>query len=192
MIGPGTLVLVVGPSGAGKDTLIGLMRALGAGQSSIVFPRRIVTRAASTHEDHDCMSGADFAKAAQAGAFALSWQAHGLSYAIPATIYSDLQRGAAAVCNVSRSVIVDARAQYASCAVVLVTAPRDVLLARVAQRNRPSDGDVARRVDRVAPTSEDIQPDIVIENVGDPATGATQLLNFVMRRAAANARLSAR
>ena len=46
-IGPGTLVVVVGPSGAGKDTLIGLARALCANDARVVFPRRIVTRSPS-------------------------------------------------------------------------------------------------------------------------------------------------
>ncbi len=51
-IGPGRLVLVVGPSGAGKDTLIGLAQAACAEDGTIVFPRRVVTREASASEDN--------------------------------------------------------------------------------------------------------------------------------------------
>src|SRR6266699_2369727 len=51
-VGPGALVLVVGPSGAGKDTLIAMARASCADDAATVFPRRIVTRARSDAEDH--------------------------------------------------------------------------------------------------------------------------------------------
>ena len=52
-IGPGRLVLVVGPSGAGKDTLIDLARAACAGDNRIVFARRVVTRESSDAEDNE-------------------------------------------------------------------------------------------------------------------------------------------
>ena len=41
---PGRIVLVVGPSGAGKDTLINLARAHFSDTDTVVFPRRLVTR----------------------------------------------------------------------------------------------------------------------------------------------------
>ena len=66
-IGPGRLVLVVGPSGAGKDTLIAGAKAGLADDASVVFPRRVVTRASGNGEDHDTLTVAEFDRSAQSG-----------------------------------------------------------------------------------------------------------------------------
>jgi ribose 1,5-bisphosphokinase len=174
-IGPGALVLVVGPSGAGKDTLIALARALCADDPRIVFPRRIVTRPASAAEDHDSVTPSQFDAAAGQGAYAFRWEAHGLKYALPAAIDTELRAGRTVVCNVSRAVVHELRERYARVIVVLVTAPKDVLLARLAARGREGGGDVAERLDRAVPAGADFAPDIVIENVGDPNDGANRL-----------------
>ena len=82
----GALVLVVGPSGAGKDTLIAAARTALAGDGRFVFPRRIITRSASRWEDHDTLDEAQFSAALAAGQFAAHWRAHGLYYALPVSI----------------------------------------------------------------------------------------------------------
>jgi ribose 1,5-bisphosphokinase len=76
-IGPGRLILVVGPSGAGKDTLLGQARAACADNSSIVFPRRVVTREASSFEDNEQLSLDAFQQARSLGDFAVHWEAQG-------------------------------------------------------------------------------------------------------------------
>jgi ribose 1,5-bisphosphokinase len=182
-IGPGALVVVVGPSGAGKDTLIALARTQCADDARIVFPRRIVTRPPSTAEDHDSATPAQFDAASGQGAYAFWWEAHGLQYALPAAIDSDLRAGMTVACNVSRGVIRQLRARYARLTVVLVTAPKDVLLARLAARGRERSGDVAERLDRAEAAVEDFRPDIVIENIGDPDLGASRLAEVLRREA---------
>ena len=175
-IGPGALVVVVGPSGAGKDTLIGLARALCADNPRIAFPRRIVTRPPSSAEEHDSVSPAQFDAALAQGAYAFWWQAHGLKYALSEAIDADLRAGKTVVCNVSRGVVRALRERYAHVTAVLVTAPKDLLLARLAARGRESGGDVAERIDHAAPTIEDLKPDVVIENIGDPQAGVAAVL----------------
>ena len=81
-IGPGRLVLVVGPSGAGKDTLLGLAKAACADDPNIVFPRRVITRQASASEDNEEVSAGTFQEALGRGDFAMHWEAHGHSYAL--------------------------------------------------------------------------------------------------------------
>jgi ribose 1,5-bisphosphokinase len=175
LIGPGRLVVVVGPSGAGKDTLIARARAELAGDPAFVFPLRRVTRAATADEDHLTISEADFSNAVSRGDFAFWWEAHTLKYALPAAINDDIRAGRTVVCNVSRGIVSALRYRYARLSVVLVTAPADVLVGRLQTRGRASDGDLARRLGREAPSQAKFAPDHVIENVGDIADGAVRL-----------------
>jgi ribose 1,5-bisphosphokinase len=181
-IGPGALVVVVGPSGAGKDTLIALARAICADDPRIVFPRRIVTRPASAAEDHDSATPFAFDAAVGQGAYAFWWEAHGLKYALSAAIDAALRAGKTVVCNVSRAVVGQLRARYARLTVVMVTAPKDLLLARLAARGRESGGGVAERLDRAAPAIDDLAPDVTIENIGDPSDGARCLVEVLRRK----------
>lgn len=178
-IGPGRLVLVVGPSGAGKDTLIQGARESCADDPSVVFPRRVVTRPSSAAEDHDTMSDEAFKTAVADGAFALWWGAHGNQYGIPASIDADIRAGKTVICNVSRTIIEPARRKYAQVAGVLVTAPAGVLAARLAGRNRSSDGVVEARIARFAAVDQAFEPDFEIQNTGRPAVGVRRLLNAI-------------
>ena len=132
----GHLVLVVGPSGAGKDTLINGARETLAQHHTIRVVRRVVTRASSQWEDHDSLDAGTFLAQQQAGAFALHWQAHGLHYGIPAIIATWLHAGEIVICNCSRAAIGQAREKFPDVVVVLVTASQDILAARLAGRAR--------------------------------------------------------
>jgi ribose 1,5-bisphosphokinase len=180
-IGPGTLIVVVGPSGAGKDTLIALARTLCADDLRIVFPRRIVTRQPSDAEDHDSATPFEFDAAVAQRAYAFWWEAHGLKYALSGAIDAELQAGNTVVCNVSRAVVPQLRERYTRLTVVLVTAPNEVLLARLAARGREGGSDVAERLGRAAPAIEVVAPDITIENIGDPHEGARRLAEVLRR-----------
>lgn len=134
----GVLILVVGPSGAGKDTLIDHARSALV-TKPIVFARRIVTRPPNTSEPHDTLDPDAFALAAQSGAFAFRWQAHGLDYAVPVEVESRLAAGEAVVCNVSRGVVAELRSRYPRVRVIYIDAPLATRLARIAGRRRPGE-----------------------------------------------------
>jgi ribose 1,5-bisphosphokinase len=146
----GRLVAVVGPSGAGKDTLIEAARAA---RPDLIVVRRVITRdAGAGGEDYEAATPADFARRRAKGEFALWWEAHGLSYGIPDHYLSDVRLGRTVLFNGSRQALPAALSAAAAAAsdltVILVTAPVDVLAARLAARGRESLQDIARRIDR--------------------------------------------
>lgn len=177
-IGPGRLVLVVGPSGAGKDTLLRLAQAACADDHDIVFPRRVVTRASSADEDNIALSPNEFARARDHGDFAVHWDAHGHSYALPLEINDDIRAGRAVVANVSRMVIAALRGTYANVVVVAITAPPDVLAQRLAARARHTDGNIA---DRLARSVDDASTnaDVTILNAGSADYHGRHLLRVI-------------
>jgi len=88
------------------------------------------------------------------------------------------------VCNVSRTVIGDARSRYARATVVLVTAPQEILAARLRERRRSSDGSVIDRVQRSVSPDSELNADVVIENTGSVESAAGMLLRVVSGRKA--------
>ena len=174
-IGPGRFILVVGPSGAGKDTLLGLARSGCADNADIVFARRVVTREASSFEDNLQVSHAAFRQALVRDEFVLHWQAHGHCYGLPRAIDEDIRAGRTVVANVSRTVVEATRRVYANVTVISVTAPPEVLAERLATRARVSDGELADRVGRVVATTADV----TITNVGGIEVHARKLIEVI-------------
>lgn len=180
MARPGALVLVVGPSGAGKDTLIGAAKARLADDPSVVFARRVVTREAIAElEDHDSIDPAGFEAAKARGDYALSWEAHGLSYGVPASIDEEIAQGRTVVMNGSRRMIGDAQARYPRSMVVLVTADPAVRARRLAGRGRETEAEIAARLAHEgAPVPDGIET-VRIDNSGDLDTAVTALIGAI-------------
>ncbi|HWB51752.1 MAG TPA: phosphonate metabolism protein/1,5-bisphosphokinase (PRPP-forming) PhnN [Stellaceae bacterium] len=159
MTGRGTLVLVVGPSGAGKDSIIAGAAARLRGDPRIVFARRVVTRPAdASGEDHIAVSPAEFAGLRNADGLLLHWTAHGLDYGLPALLATALDEGRAVVANVSRTVVAEARIRLAPVQIIAVEASHETLAARLAARGRETAADIAARLARsgaLAPTDAD-------------------------------------
>ncbi len=172
----GALVAVVGPSGAGKDTLIAHARDTLAGDGRYLFVRRVVTRPAGAFEDHDTTTEADFTRREASSDFALSWHAHGLSYGVQLAVLGAVEGGVIAVCNLSRGALSDARRRFPRVVTLLVTAPNAVIGARLAARGRESGEEAARRLDRESRVSKAISADRVVSNDSTREEGGRKFL----------------
>jgi ribose 1,5-bisphosphokinase len=119
-----------------------------------------------------------FEASERAGQFALSWRAHGLAYGIPASIESELDRGKHVVINVSRSVMAAARARFAPCRVIEVTAPPGILAARLKARGREREAEIGQRLTREGMLDSDavVMPDVVVVNDGPLYAAVAQFL----------------
>jgi ribose 1,5-bisphosphokinase len=183
----GCLVLVVGPSGVGKDTLINGARQALDNDKRFTFVRRVVTRPAdSASEDHDSMDPETFARTADAGRFALTWEAHDLRYALPLSVDTDMAMGRVVVANVSRHVVAEARLKYPGCTVVLITAEISRRAERLIKRGRERADQVTARLAREsAPVPKGVDP-VVIDNSGPVAIGVTAFVMTLRAIAAAD------
>jgi ribose 1,5-bisphosphokinase len=159
----GRFIAVVGPSGVGKDSV---MEALAAAHPDLHRARRVITRAPDAGgEDFEGVSRADFAARCDAGDFALWWEAHGILYAIPASVRRTLALGEDVLANLSRKALVRASEVFDTLQVLHVTAAPEVLAGRLAARGRETPAEIRARLARQAPVPEGL-PVIEIDNGG--------------------------
>jgi thymidine phosphorylase len=173
----GTLFLVVGPSGAGKDTLLDGARAALATDDRFVFARRAITRPAKAGgEIYDAITGEEFARRRDAGGFLIAWSAHGLDYALPISLAQHLEQGRNVVANGSRATISELAKRIANLVIVEVTASSGILVARLQSRGRESALEIEARVARQTPSPPCHIPVVQIQNDLDVATGVSRLV----------------
>lgn len=183
----GALVAVVGPSGAGKDTLIDGARDAFTAADDIMFVQRVVTRPTEAGgEAHRAMGCREFEAASAAGAFALAWEAHGLQYGIPVALDAHLADGHVAVVNGSRAALPLFAARYRNLVVVNVTARPDILARRLAVRGREGEQAILARLRRSQrPEFGSLMKDAVtIDNSGEIETGIGLLVEQIRKAVA--------
>lgn len=160
---------VVGPSGAGKDTLM----EAAAQRPGVALVRRVITRPAEAGgEDFTAATPDEFAAQRDAGAFALHWDAHGLSYGIP----RDLPDAEAVLMNLSRQVLDNAATAFPGLHVLHVTASPEVRAQRLAGRGREDAQDIAARLDRDLPLTPCEAQVTTIDNSGSLADATAQFI----------------
>lgn len=173
----GRFVLVTGPSGVGKDSLIAYVKERLKDDHHFIFPRRTVTRTSMAEaEDHDSISPEGFAAARADGAYCLHWEAHSLSYGVPKSAGDAVRQGSIAICNVSRTILPQARDSFPGSICVSVTTNAEALLARVIARGRETESEARQRIARQTPSCPNGMENWEIDNSGLLSVAGENLL----------------
>ena len=182
----GVLILVAGPSGAGKDTLISAAREALESDSRFSFPKRVITRKDQTGEDHLFLDAEAFRREKNRGGFFLSWEAHGHLYGIPVEILVELKRRRTVVINVSRRVVDEARLSWPNTKIILIDIAPEILRQRLAARGRENDAEIEKRVSRAVDRTYDITGEIhKIDNSGPLSLAVDRFLGSIVSLARA-------
>ncbi|MEM9105306.1 MAG: phosphonate metabolism protein/1,5-bisphosphokinase (PRPP-forming) PhnN [Pseudomonadota bacterium] len=178
----GAFIAVVGPSGAGKDSLINYARKALASRENVFFVRRVITRPADgATESHIPVTVEEFERKRQNGDFAFHWDAHGLKYGLPIEIDSRIRAGNSAVCNGSRAVLEALSRRYDCFNVVSVTASRQAIAQRLALRGRESSEEIHARLERSANLLDPWPGAITVDNSSTIEHAGGRLVEVIER-----------
>lgn len=178
---PGILIFVVGPSGAGKDTLMAGAANTLSQDPNISFVRRLITRQAVAElEDHGIITEAQYEDMVEQGNCALHWRAHGLGYIIPKDIEDELRAGKTLICNTSRKQLPIAHQKY-PIHVINITAPLALRAERLAGRGRETKEEITQRLNRKVDDIDPALPQTQITNDQTLEIGVKRLLNAINR-----------
>ncbi len=177
----GRLVYVVGPSGAGKDSLLEWVGARLPADSPVRLARRTITRPAGAGgEQNVAATDAQFDEALARGEFALHWQANGHRYGIGREIEQWLAAGQTVVVNGSREYLGAAKARFPQLEAVHVAASAGVLQARLVRRGREPARETAGRLERNATLAGAVRSAaLVLANDGPIEIAGARLAAFV-------------
>jgi len=171
----GRLVYLAGPSGAGKDSLLAWMRARAL--PGVHFAQRTITRPGTLQgEQHLAVTPAQFDQMLGRGEFAMHWRSNGCAYGIGRDIVDTLESGKTVIVNGSREYLPHARALFPALEFVRVTAPEDLLRARLASRGRENAEQIHSRLAR---DPGGAAPALEIVNDGPIERAGRELLAFL-------------
>lgn len=172
------LIYVLGPSGAGKDSVLAWLKAKIAHtpevNAQVYWTRRSITREVlAGGEIHESLTAEVFEQLQLAGEFVMSWQAHGLRYAIRRDELSPLERGGWIFVNGSRAYLQAASLLFPDLLVLHITANAQSLRQRLLLRGREPLERIEARVHRTgdlgllqAPRMIEVCNDHTLEEAG--------------------------
>lgn len=151
-MGAAAIVYVMGPSGAGKDSVLRFARERLDANIPVAFAHRYITRAPRPgDENHVALTPPEFALRKARGLFAMQWDAHGLSYGIGIEVEAWRRAGLVVVVSGSRAYFDRELAAAPDVVPLLITCAPDVLAKRLLMRGRETAEQIAERLGRAPP-----------------------------------------
>ena len=178
----GALIYDMGPSGAGKDSVLGRARALMPAEAPMAIAHRYITRPHdSGGENHVAVSRAEFAVRRAHGLFAYHWHAHGNDYGVGREIHDWRAAGMTVVVSGSRDHFQRTGGLDSLARPVLITASPERLQQRLASRGRESALEAAERLDRADAYAIDDPRLVTIVNDGALDDAARAFVTLLSR-----------
>ena len=180
----GTLFLVVGNSGSGKDSLIEwVLNAWPPTKPAPMVPTRLITRPPSPEtEEFESISEDKFQKLSKAGAFSLQWRSYGIDYGVNIEIEDLLARGRSVLVNVSRQIVEETRHRFPNVRVIFIRVPFHITEARIRERGREHGIDLEERIERSRQNQDFPNADYIIDNSGDLNVAGQELLRILLEQ----------
>jgi len=143
------MLLVVGASGVGKDTLLSRAREQLSGQPGFYFIRRYITRFPDVNEGNYFIDSRAFDLLKAGGFFVAHWKAHGNCYGIP---HSEIPLGvdpsSVVIMSVSRQVVPEIERRFSRVITINISAHPDILRQRLLSRGREDVRAIEKRLAR--------------------------------------------
>lgn len=179
----GTLFLIVGNSGSGKDSIIKkIIEIWPVEKIPLRVATRYITRPSHESEPYISIDPDMFSRLKSNDNFFLSWNSYRYNYGIGKEIVRWISEGIHVMVNVSRNVIPEARKKIASVKVVFVSVPLEIATKRLKKRLRePENGDeIKMRLLRARENQHYSDADFVIENSGPLDQSALMLYKYML------------
>jgi ribose 1,5-bisphosphokinase len=181
----GRLIYLMGPSGAGKDSVLRYARARLDRRCNLAVAHRYITRPPDPrHENFISLSDAEFDLRLGKQLFLFDWNAHGLRYAVGTEVELWRAAGLAAVVSGSREHFVRAMQGFPGVLPILVDASPETRRQRLLARNRESAGDIDERLERAAALRIDHPALVAIDNSGALDVAGNRFLAVLLEAAA--------
>lgn len=178
----GTLFIIVGNSGSGKDSIIsGAFEGYPRDLKEVKIAKRYITRPPSEFEDNYSITADEFGAMEQQGKFALKWEIYGLKYGVPIEIDEWLEKGHPVIANVSRMIINEAREIYENIKVIFIEVPLEITIKRIKDRGRESGQLLRKRMQRAEKNQKLPEADFIVDNSGKLETAIDQFLTYLIK-----------